>query len=137
MNFRSLPYFLEFKTIENKLKFATQCWAERRPAATVSGVAACHARPAGRPAGPRPGGPAAEAARARDGAVARSPVARSSISAPSAHGGCVRQEKRRWGSPRGWHDGGVAESSSVDGDGAGTVVADGRGVLLQLGGGGQ
>jgi hypothetical protein len=31
----------------------------------------------------------------------------------------------------------VAESSSVDGDGVGTVVADGRGVLLRLGVGGQ
>jgi hypothetical protein len=31
----------------------------------------------------------------------------------------------------------VAESSSVDGDGVGTVVADGQGVLLQLGVGGQ
>jgi hypothetical protein len=31
MNFGSLKQFLEFKTIENKLKFAAQCWAKIGP----------------------------------------------------------------------------------------------------------
>jgi hypothetical protein len=56
MNFGSLKQFMQFKTIENELKFAAQCRAGIRPVATVRGVATYHAWPNGRPARPRPGG---------------------------------------------------------------------------------
>jgi hypothetical protein len=57
MNFGSLKYFLELKTIKNELKFVAQCRAESWPAATVHDLAACHAQLIERPAGPRLGGP--------------------------------------------------------------------------------
>jgi hypothetical protein len=65
MNFGNLKQFLEFKTIENELKIRRTVSGRNRPVATVRGPAACHARSARRPAGPRTGGP-----------VARSPVTR-------------------------------------------------------------
>jgi hypothetical protein len=55
-NFGILKQFMEFKTIENELKFTAQCRAEIRPSATVHGPVACHARPARWPAGPWPDG---------------------------------------------------------------------------------
>jgi hypothetical protein len=64
MNFGSFKQFLQFKTIENELKFTAQCRAEGRPTAAARGVAAYHVRLAERPPGPRRGH------RARDDVVA-------------------------------------------------------------------
>jgi hypothetical protein len=126
-NFGNLPHFLEFKTIENELKFTVQCWAESRPAATVCGLAACHTRPARRPGGPWPGGPRAGQQ------VSRLEHHRPSADAPGKKSGGGAHQGG--GTTVGWRS--RARSTTFGGDGAGTVVADGRGVLLQLGGGGQ
>jgi hypothetical protein len=56
-NLGSLKQFLEFKISENELKFAAQCRVESSPWLQRAARAACHARSAGRPAGPRPSGP--------------------------------------------------------------------------------
>jgi hypothetical protein len=56
MNFGSVHYFLGIKSITKRFKNRHTVSGRIRPVAIVQGSTACHARPAERPAGPRPGG---------------------------------------------------------------------------------
>jgi hypothetical protein len=77
--------FWELNQLKNDLKIVAQCWAVIGHGYSACS-AACHVRPAGRPARPRPGGPRASragrvvtwsphAVHAWDDAVAGSPAA--------------------------------------------------------------
>jgi hypothetical protein len=118
------PIFLKFKIIKNELKFAAQCWVERR-LTIVRGEAACHAQPARGYSGALVGGLAA----ASQWQGSRLEHHRPTADAPGKKSG--GEAHRGGGMMVGWRS--RARSTTFGGDGAGTVVIDGPGVLLQLG----